>query len=59
QSKAHSIALRIKEVFAESQGFVWERGTLQVTYRDPLHGVLFSLFVASQSEATRVIQIVL
>ncbi|MHC5826434.1 MAG: hypothetical protein ACYT04_63880, partial [Nostoc sp.] len=38
QNKAHSIALRIKEVFAEGQGFIWERGTIQVTYRDPLHG---------------------
>ncbi|MEH2014910.1 hypothetical protein [Nostoc sp.] len=59
QSKAHSIALRIKEVFAEGQGFTWERGPLQVTYRDPPHGVRFSLFVASQAEAIRVIERVL
>ncbi|MHC5720080.1 MAG: hypothetical protein ACYTX0_50620, partial [Nostoc sp.] len=56
QSKAQSIALRIKEVFAEGQGFTWQRGTLQVTYRDPQHGVRFSLFAASQAEAVRVIE---
>ncbi|MEH2250073.1 hypothetical protein [Nostoc sp.] len=59
QSKAHSIALRIKEVFAEGQGFIWERGITQVTYRDPPHGVRFSLFAASQAEAIRVIERVL
>lgn len=59
QGEAHSVALRIKEVFAEGKGFVWERGALQVTYRDPSHGVRFSLFAVSQTEATRVIETVL
>ena len=59
QGKAHSIALRIKEVFAEGQGFTWERGTLHVSYRDLPHGVRFSAFAASQAEALRVFQIVL
>ncbi|MEH2425872.1 MAG: hypothetical protein V7K48_34725 [Nostoc sp.] len=59
KTQANLIALRIKEVFAEGQGFTWEKGTLQVTYRDPLHGIRFSLFVASQAEAIRVIERVL
>lgn len=55
QNKAHTIALRIKEVFATGQGFIWERGTTQVTYRDLPHGIRFSLFASSQGEAIRVI----
>ena len=56
---AKEIALQIKEAFGEGNGFTWERGTVQVTYKDLPKGVNFRLLAESKSEAIRVIKKVL
>jgi hypothetical protein len=56
---AMELATSIKEIFALNGGYVWEKGTLKVTYFDPANGYDFRLYVNSQEVATTVIESVL
>jgi hypothetical protein len=58
-SEARTLASSIKTLFGTGQGFVWEKGTVKVTYADPIHGYDFRLLAISESEAVRVINKVL
>ena len=58
-SKAKSWALKIKEMFASSGGFQWEKGTKKITYKDLAHGIDFRILAVSEGEAVKVIEKVL
>lgn len=57
--KAHTWAVRVKEFLGVSNGFVYEKGTVKVTYRDLHHGVDFKLLVVTEEEGIRVIEKIL
>lgn len=48
-------AQRIKQLFAEPELFVWQKGKLRVSYADQANGYQFQLLVKNESEARKII----
>lgn len=53
---ANELALLIKERLAVGTGYQWERGTVKISYKDPVHGYDFYLLVPNEGEGQRVIE---
>ncbi|MBD2090205.1 hypothetical protein H6F67_10110 [Microcoleus sp. FACHB-1515] len=55
EGELRSIANRIRSNFANSNGFVWRKGKVMVTYTDRQRGYKLQLLCRSEAEARRVI----
>lgn len=53
------LAERIKVLFAEGEGFTWEKGRTLVQYKDRQHSYHLQVYAESEAEGIRVIQRVL
>ncbi len=56
ETKARSLALKIKNEFALANGYIWKKGKLKCIYKDVSHGLDLRLLSISKSEGIEVIR---
>lgn len=56
KTDARALALEIRRVFASGNGYVWKKGKLKITYKDPEHGLDNRILALNETEGIEVAQ---